>query len=759
MRVCLLTDRPDHPTLAALPHLLRRHTVEVLDPHANMSFLTGLANPALFADVYLLKSRSPRSLALARLLQERGGRVVNDPAATQACQDRVQMAELARRAGLPFAHTLSFSRLSGFLAYAEHLASTSGFRFPIIVKSHRSRRDDLVTKVEDLARLRKLVVDWAQEPVVVQRFVPNDGWDHKLWVIGTEVFAARRRTSLDVGTPVETVALVAGELPPGWCELALQVGKVFDLQVYGLDVLPTGRGPVIIDVNAFPGYRGVPEAPAALAALVQATCTETVRRPRLTGLAKMEASVAAALGEVVRGLIGTREGIEAGEQAVLRPTYLARKPREGLVASYRTRTAGPGGLVTVLLSEQVLAGRRLSELFGSVDLTEFQGTWPGIVRCPRIGMTVQMFPSDAALPGLPVAVAPNELLTEALAEACRSVTGVSEMRVVSVDAIPVRYKPGKRCVLRYQVTAASGPGPDDRYHMVFFGKLYRDSARAAATYRLAEALWHDSPSTRALSPRPLALIKELNMVLSEGAGGALHTERVAGPKMLRLAEPVPAGTGPPAVPLAATATTLAGLHTCQVATGLARSSSGARFAESATRWSASMLGQSPVPIGEFTQTLRRLTAALSSTTAERLTLVHGALKASQLIFCCPAHAVVTDLDEARLGDPAVDVGYFLAYLRPAGFWSGQPHASDWFTAARTVFLDAYRRAMRARGADPAHLEGILRRANLFEGAVILKIVSRGPRHLTDLQPATLKAAGAEIDRCLDRFVGTRGNRP
>ena len=40
--------------------------------------------------------------------------------------------------------------------------------------------------------------------------------------------------------------------------IALQVGRVFGLQVYDVDFLMTEQGPVVIDVNSFPGYKGVP---------------------------------------------------------------------------------------------------------------------------------------------------------------------------------------------------------------------------------------------------------------------------------------------------------------------------------------------------------------------------------------------------------------------------------------------------------------------------------------------------------------------
>lgn len=229
-----------------------------------------------------------------------------------------------------------------------------------------------------------------------------------------------------------------------------------------------------------------------------------------------------ALLDVVREVTGMRE---TNGQDTFQPSSLRRKPGEGLVVCYQT--ASTGRLVTVSLSEQTLAGRRLSTRLTSVDLAEFQGTWPGIMRCPRIGMIVQAFPHDAALPGLRVAAEPDESLTEALANACRLVLGAPVTRVAGISVLPVRYKPGKRCVLRYQVTADVGTGPGDRHQLVFYGKVYRDPAQAVSTYRLAETLWN-SLTTRTLAPRPLALIEKLNLVLSEGAGGVLHTERLAG---------------------------------------------------------------------------------------------------------------------------------------------------------------------------------------------------------------------------------------
>ncbi|WP_442814495.1 ATP-grasp domain-containing protein [Streptomyces sp. NBC_01198] len=266
MRVGLITPDPGHPLLAAAAALLTasgEHEVEVLDPAVGRA-------PARPADVYLLKSRTPRALALARDLEAAGARVVNSTAATARLQDRTAMARDALRAGLPFAPTRTYAS-GGELALALAEMPPAG---PVVVKSRCSRKEDVVVRLEGAARIRDFASSAPHEPFVVQDFVPNPGWDHKLWAIGPHVFAALRRSELSPAAPGGGPVPLA-DLPPGWPALVRRVGEVFALDVYGVDVIDAGAGrPLIVDVNAFPGVRDQPGAPEALA-----TLTLTAHRP------------------------------------------------------------------------------------------------------------------------------------------------------------------------------------------------------------------------------------------------------------------------------------------------------------------------------------------------------------------------------------------------------------------------------------------------------------------------------------------------
>ncbi|NUH41841.1 alpha-L-glutamate ligase [Streptomyces samsunensis] len=271
MRIGLITADPGHQLLADTADVLTpHHEVMALDPGGHQA---GEQDPVPssgeLADVYLLKARTPCALALARSLERRGAPVVNSAAATARCQDRTVMAERALRAGLPFAATRTVASLAALAAEPP--------RRPVVVKSRHSRRHDLVTRADDAARLRDLTADWADEPVVVQDFIPNDGWDHKLWVIAGSVFAALRRSELTASGRGPNLPLALDALPPGWLDMVLRVGAVFSLDVYGVDLIDTGGGaPLIVDINAFPGIRGQAGAPEALAALALRTAERGV---------------------------------------------------------------------------------------------------------------------------------------------------------------------------------------------------------------------------------------------------------------------------------------------------------------------------------------------------------------------------------------------------------------------------------------------------------------------------------------------------
>jgi ribosomal protein S6--L-glutamate ligase len=108
---------------------------------------------------------------------------------------------------------------------------------------------------------------------LLQDVVVGDGTVRKLYVVGNEV---RALLEPDRATEGSTRA----PFPPSasLIELATRIGVALRLDVFGVDVIEGPDGPRVIDVNPFPGLRGIADGANLLAHHLQALARE---RPRI----------------------------------------------------------------------------------------------------------------------------------------------------------------------------------------------------------------------------------------------------------------------------------------------------------------------------------------------------------------------------------------------------------------------------------------------------------------------------------------------
>ena len=95
---------------------------------------------------------------------------------------------------------------------------------------------------------------------VAQQYISNDGWDARILVVGTEVFAMRRiaadgewRTNIARGGKAELFT------PPSeWIQLAHAAAQAVGAHIAGVDILPGRDGSIwVLEVNAVPGWRAL----------------------------------------------------------------------------------------------------------------------------------------------------------------------------------------------------------------------------------------------------------------------------------------------------------------------------------------------------------------------------------------------------------------------------------------------------------------------------------------------------------------------
>ena len=100
-------------------------------------------------------------------------------------------------------------------------------------------------------------------PVLIQEFVPGDGYDLKVYVVGQDVFGVRKQSPGLTADPQQERSSQEGspcKVSDQVRDIALSCGRALGLGLYGLDILETDIGPVVVDLNSFPSYRGASKA-------------------------------------------------------------------------------------------------------------------------------------------------------------------------------------------------------------------------------------------------------------------------------------------------------------------------------------------------------------------------------------------------------------------------------------------------------------------------------------------------------------------
>lgn len=208
------------------------------------------------ADLYVLKSHTELALSLAGVLHDQQVPICNPYPACVRAQDKITASQRLREAGVATPETW----ITGDLALAADLLADG----PLIVKPHRGHRGadvHVVTRPEQLAELPV-----PSTPVVVQRWVPGPGQDLKVYVAGDHVYAVRKPFGADSFTRPG----VAVPVPRAVHDLAQRVRVAFGLELFGVDVIESPDGPVVVDVNYFPGYKGCGDVGAEVAEILHA---------------------------------------------------------------------------------------------------------------------------------------------------------------------------------------------------------------------------------------------------------------------------------------------------------------------------------------------------------------------------------------------------------------------------------------------------------------------------------------------------------
>ncbi len=333
----------------------------------------------------------------------------------------------------------------------------------------------------------------------------------------------------------------------------------------------------------------------------------------------------------------------------------------------------------------------------------------GVLEITPAGPAHRLFDNDPKLPWLAFAST-----AQVMRERFGALLGTS---VEECAITPVRYRPGVRCVFRYDLRTTTG------IH-TFFGKLIgQGGEESMATIAALHAAHAAFPSMPRVLP-PLAYWPELHMLVQAEVDG--------GAELNDLAFDPAEDTANRERWLRDAGARLAGLHGCAVA-GPTRTM--ADDLDELREYSAPIAAVDPALAERYAAALDRL--ATAGANGEPASVAsHGAFRTDQFMIE-NGELVMIDLDGFCWANPARDLGNFMAYLR----WKAirKPHDAAFIERVGQLFLQGYRAA--GRPID----EGWLAR---YTADSLLKVAGRRYRSLTvkewHLVPLLIDAAEASL---------------
>jgi ribosomal protein S6--L-glutamate ligase len=210
-------------------------------------------------DAVLSRGRDLAGLGLLAAASALGVLAINAPRSIELVRNKIAMQAVLLEHGLPLPKTW-------FAADAAVFREVSPARFPLVVKPYDgdgSRGLSLLSQPDDVDELPGL--SGTHSLYLAQEFLETDGWDLKLYGIGTKVWAVRKPSPVSFNGPGPAVVRSTKgaelvELDARLKDIALTCGRACGLDLWGVDVAVTPRGPYVIEVNDFPTYSAVPEA-------------------------------------------------------------------------------------------------------------------------------------------------------------------------------------------------------------------------------------------------------------------------------------------------------------------------------------------------------------------------------------------------------------------------------------------------------------------------------------------------------------------
>jgi RimK family alpha-L-glutamate ligase len=191
---------------------------------------------------------------LLHRLQRLGMLIINPPSSIERSVDKYYTLALLEENGLPVPRTVVTE------SHEEALKAFHELGGDIVMKPLFGSRGIGSTRISDpeiAARIFR-TVSFYHGVLYLQEFIPHGVSDVRAFVINNYVVAAMHRvaeswkTNVSLGAKPQPLKLDKEKE-----DLAIKAAKVIGCKVAGVDILEGPQGPVVVELNSQPGWRGL----------------------------------------------------------------------------------------------------------------------------------------------------------------------------------------------------------------------------------------------------------------------------------------------------------------------------------------------------------------------------------------------------------------------------------------------------------------------------------------------------------------------
>lgn len=180
--------------------------------------------------------------------------ILNPPSAIERAVDKYYTLSLLEEAGLPVPKTIVTENADEAIKAFHELGGD------VVIKPIFGSRGIGSTRVSDLNIAERIfrTLEFNHQIIYLQEFLPHGNYDLRIFVLGNSVLSSMKRVSNSWKTNVSLGAKPAPYKPSKEIEdLAIKAANIIGCEVAGVDILESENGPVILEVNSQPGWKGL----------------------------------------------------------------------------------------------------------------------------------------------------------------------------------------------------------------------------------------------------------------------------------------------------------------------------------------------------------------------------------------------------------------------------------------------------------------------------------------------------------------------